>query len=286
MIDRHILSWTLAALVFWLFNVMLHLEFSNWIIVSYPTPFGDFVPRDHTQPIAFTVCLLVAALVFRLWFRGSNRNITLASWLLLFAAMTACMFLITTTAVEMIHFLQYGILAFMLAYAFDRDRVYWPLLTLMFMTTGLGILDELNQYFYLTINNSSYIDFNDFVLNQIGACAGLLVHYGFTPAPQKHSRWNILQTITVAGYALLGLIALLLGISGHLKYTPVNTVPPGGIDLVDRSVVIFFQREPGLLSSYLPTFTSGHYYVMGIIEGFLVIMLIAGLLHLYKVSCR
>lgn len=283
---KHTLFWFLTALVFWLLNVTLHLEFSNWIVASYATPFGDFVPRDHTHAIAVIVCLLMVALVFLQWFRGSNRAITLGAWVTAFAAMVAGMFLITTTIVEMIHFLQYGLLAWMLALAFDRDRTHWPLLTLMFLTTWFGILDELNQYFFLTQNNSTYIDFNDFVLNQVGACTGLLAFYGFRQAPLIRPRWTTLQTMTASGYALLALVTLLLGITGHLQYTPEQTVPPGGIDTVDGSFVIFFQREPGLLSNSLPTFTTGRYYVMGALEGFLVMLLITGLLHAFYLGSR
>jgi VanZ family protein len=283
---KHTLFWFIAALVFWLLNVTLHLEFSNWIVVSYATAFGDFVPLDHTHAIAVIVCLLMAAFLFLQWRHGNNRVMTLGGWVAAFAAMVASMFLITTTVVEMIHFLQYGLLAWMLALAFDRDRTRWPLLTLMFLTTWLGILDELNQYFYLTQNNSTYIDFNDFVLNQVGACAGLLAYYGFRVAPVIRPRWSTLQTMTASGYALLALVTLLLGVSGHLQYTPEQTVPPGGIDTIEGSLVIFFQREPGLLSNFQPTFSTGRYYVMGALEGFLVMLLITGLLQAFYLGSR
>ena len=64
-ISRHSLIWLVIALSAWLLNAALHLEFSNWIVTSYNTPFGKIVPLDYTQGIAVFVCLLLAALL--LW---------------------------------------------------------------------------------------------------------------------------------------------------------------------------------------------------------------------------
>jgi hypothetical protein len=285
-LSRHTLSWLLVALVFWALNVTLHLEFSSWIVIRYQTPLGVFVPLAHTRTIAVIVCLLVATLLCWQCYRGEKRLLALCSWGIAFAAMVACMFLVTTTTVEMIHYLQYGLLAFMLALAFDHQREHWPLLTLMSMVTFLGIIDELNQYFWLTQNNSTYIDFNDFVLNQVGACAGLLAWYGFRTAPANKIYWGALQWVTVSGYALLGVVCLLLGLAGRLRYTPEQNVPPGGIDLIEGNWVIFFQREPGLLSSSQPTFSTGEYFVMGAAEGVLVMLVITCLVHAFTLGSK
>ncbi len=281
-LSKHSLVWLLIALAAWLLNAVLHLEFSNWIIISYDTPFGPFIPRDHTTSIAIVTCLLLAGLLASQWLHGFRRCLALCAWGITFAAMAASMTLVTTTNVEMIHFLQYGLLASLLAQAFDHKREYWPLLTLMFLVTFLGILDELNQYFYLTPNNSAYIDFNDFVLNQIGACAGLLAWYGFRQAPATNPCWGGLQNSTLGAYSFLCLVTLVLWLTGHLRYSPQGSVPSGGIDMIDGSPVIFLQREPGLLSSSIPTFTTGEYYVMGALEGFLVMLVIAVLLAGFK----
>jgi len=274
--------WLVLALLFWLLNVMLHLAFSNWLVVSYRTPFGPFVLRDHTRFIAVTVCLLIAGYLFHRWRGGVNRTVAVLAWLGTAGAMVTGMTIITTTDVEMIHFLQYGLLAWMLARALDPDKTRWPLQTLMFLTLGLGIVDELNQYFYLTRNNSSYIDFNDFVLNQIGAVAGLLARYGFSLAPTgDKAGWSRLQFVTLGAYSVFAVGVLLLAVTGHLRYRPDHPVPPGGIDYAGNALIIYFQREPALLSHWQPTFTSGTYYVMGAVEGFLVILSISALLGLF-----
>lgn len=284
--NPHMIIWFSAALIFWLANVLLHLEFSNWIIAAYQTPFGKFVPRDHTRIIAFIIWFLVCIFILIECFKRKNRLSTIVAWLIAFTAMLLSMTYITTTNVEMIHFLQYAILAYLLSLAFDRDRSIWPLLTLMFMTTGLGIIDELNQYFFLTVNNSNYIDFNDFVLNQIGACGGLLARYGFRNSPVEKPPLQKFQFITAAAYCCVLIITLALFLLGHLSYDTDTVIPPGGIDLIDDTWVIFFQREPNLFSHWMPTFTTGKYYVMGFLEGFLAILFISVLLNFFKYSSK
>jgi hypothetical protein len=274
-------AWLAISLAAWMANAALHLEFSNWIVASYNTPFGLFVPRDHTLTIATLVSLFMATIIARQWWHGVKPVLSISAWCLIFTIMISSMKLITTTNVEMIHFLQYGLLTCLLAQAFDAKRENWPLLPLMFLVIFLGILDELNQYFYLTPNNSSYIDFNDFVLNQIGACAGLLAWYGFRQAPATRPVWGMLHTVILGAYILLLLAVLALCLTGYLRYTPKGTVPPGGIDIINGNPVIFFQREPGLLSSSIPTFTSGEYYVMGALEGFFVMLAITSLLAVF-----
>lgn len=279
------MMWFAAAIGFWLLNVSLHLAFSNFIGARYTTPFGEFAPVDFTPQAAAVVSVLFFAFLARRWRRGEIRLLTGSAWVVVAGAMVGTMAAITTTRVEMIHFLQYGVVAWLLCRAFDAERRRWPLLTLMFMTLGLGIIDELNQFFYLTRPNSTYIDVNDFVLNQVGACAGLLAFYGFQAAPPaRPAAWGRLQFATLAGYSLLFLATATLALTGHLAYHTDRPIEPGGIDRAGGTWVIYFERLPGLVSHWQPTFTTGEYYVLGAAEGSAVILLVAGLVYGFRLA--
>ena len=70
---------------------------------------------------------------------------------------------------EAIHFVQYGILALLLIPLVRRCGETIVLVTL------LGILDEAYQYWVLHGDWGVYYDFNDVVLNLLGAAMGVLV---------------------------------------------------------------------------------------------------------------
>jgi VanZ family protein len=75
--------------------------------------------------------------------------------------------------IEIIHFLQYAIMA-ILIFPLTKTligSIYWASL--------LGIIDEGYQYFILAPEKNQYFDFNDIILNTIGAAFGaifVLVH--------------------------------------------------------------------------------------------------------------
>ena len=103
----------------------------------------------------------------------------------------------------------------------------------------------------------------------------MLSYYGFRSAGSAVSaRWTTAQKITLAAYVLFATITLGLWTLGRLIYQPETSVAPGGIDYIDGSLHIFFQREAGLLSSWQPSFSGDEYYVLGLIDGTLMILLV------------
>lgn len=76
---------------------------------------------------------------------------------------------IMVLATETIHFGQYAVLALLL---YPLLRNVMETLTL---ATCLGIVDEAYQYFWLIPDNPGYFDFNDVILNCIGAGLGLII---------------------------------------------------------------------------------------------------------------
>lgn len=75
---------------------------------------------------------------------------------------------------EMIHIPQYMILALLLTRVIANPH------HVLLYTTVLGTIDELYQYGYLRFGmNDNYVDFNDVVLNALGAIGGLLLLWTF-----------------------------------------------------------------------------------------------------------
>ncbi|MDT8322161.1 MAG: hypothetical protein RQ826_16720, partial [Xanthomonadales bacterium] len=73
----------------------------------------------------------------------------------------------------------------------------------------LGIADEALQYTWITISYSNYLDFNDFVLNLIGGCMGLLLYYS---VPNQHAVQPSRRDLRcgLIGFLTLGLALLIL----------------------------------------------------------------------------
>lgn len=76
---------------------------------------------------------------------------------------------------EVVHYLQYGILAVLFGYVTRRVGASFVL------TTCAGMLDEAYQYWWLHRSWGIYYDFNDVLLNIIAAGLGLAVVVEFRP---------------------------------------------------------------------------------------------------------
>lgn len=64
--------------------------------------------------------------------------------------------------IEYIHYPQYAIIAILLTLCLDPQREKFLVGRILFWTTILGIVDEMNQYFFLCSSYGDYLDFNDF----------------------------------------------------------------------------------------------------------------------------
>jgi VanZ family protein len=269
-------AWLTIALSFWIANVVLHLDFSNWLTVQYQTSSGVVMPLNYkTEATVSTLIILVSLLCWQ-GYKGTNQKLTLMYWSIWIFISYAIMSFLITTNVELIHFLQYGALYYLLAIAIDSNRATWPLVTLMLITLAFGIVDELNQYFFLTPSNSVHMDFNDFMLNLQGAAGGMLFFYGFKlPNHQRKSRPGRLLTSVICFYAMCAIATVIFMWKGTLVYMPDHSVPPGGVEYAGDSIRVYLQREPNLLGNWNTSFSGGQYYIMSALEGIslLIIMI-------------
>lgn len=138
-----------------------------------------------------------------------------------------CFTLLMVINIEAIHFIQYAILAIFL-YALlgnYQDVLVWAVL--------LGALDEAYQYLILE-NSSFYYDFNDVVLDTVGAAIGLLV-LRFTNnrlARNAKRLWYKRPVFYVP--ITLGLVLLILYFTGHFSTNYISE-PPAYFTLFQRS---------------------------------------------------
>ena len=70
--------------------------------------------------------------------------------------------------IEIIHFIQYAALAILL---FPLSKSFFTTIVLVMF---LGAIDEAYQYYYLSPQRTNYYDFNDVILNLLGAGVGMI----------------------------------------------------------------------------------------------------------------
>lgn len=278
----HTLVWLMFALAFWMANVILHLDFSNWLTTRVETSAGIIIPLNYKFQAAVAVSIILSLILCRQFRNGENHKLTMLYWTIwLLSSYLITRYLITTN-LELIHFLQYGVLSYLFALVIDQNRTRWPLATLILVTLAFGIIDELNQYFFLTPANSAHMDFNDFFLNLQGAAGGLLFFYGFRfqggDQVRRTTYW-ILSVISLYLACALGIVILIA--NGTLIYMPDHSVPPGGIETVGGLLKVYLQREPNLLGSWNTSFSGGQYYVLGAIEGISLLVMATAIYSSY-----
>lgn len=270
---KRIARW-LPVAAFFILSTLGHLAFSLWLVREHRTPLGTIKPVDHLDVLFAVVATAVLGWLAFSARRGERRGETLFFWGLWTVAVVAVDRVLVFSIPEYFHYPQYAILAWLMARALDPGRKRVAVGSVLFWTTLLGVLDELFQYLYLTVDYSDYFDFNDVLLNLLGAAAGVLVYYGFHPLPD--SRSGSAWSLPIAGAVLVLLVAIPAA-AGRLAIEPPGEVSPGGIgrDEAGRAV-LYLQREPGIYGSQQPARDGGTHYVMRPTEG-LPATLVAGL---------
>jgi hypothetical protein len=257
-----------AVLAYWLANVVFHLTFSNLVGSSWQTPFGAVMPLHYTTEIMLAGLVVVSVLVVRQAWGGYRRALNLLAWGMLLLATIACDLWLLTTRVESIHYLQYGIISALLAWVLDPRRESWPLPEILLLCFWLSVVDELNQYLYLTARQGTYFDVNDLLLNQLGSLAGLLFYYGFRPLPNPlpdglPGLRRYLRPFSLSAFA----VTLIMFALGYFSLEPAEPVPAGGFLPGGGQWRLYWQREPGLYGNWLPTFSEGVYFVLSPLQG-------------------
>jgi len=135
--------------------------------------------------------------------------------------------LLLVASIENIHYPQYALLALLLG------RGGLPLETSWLVATGLGIVDEGYQYLVLRTGTPSYLDWNDIVLNAIGAGLGVVAVVWYWGARRE----SPLCTIRTA------VVAALLCLAAALVIAPPHVVPFFAVTVMGRRYHVLSAAE-------------------------------------------
>ena len=156
--------------------------------------------------------------------------------------MFLCLKTLIIVNVEMIHFVQYAILATLL-FHLTRNHLYVILIALL-----AGAIDEGYQYFHLSPERTMYFDFNDVILDVIGAGLGLTFMYLMGKTIQKSKK--IFHAISFT-FLILGLIGIILLATKVLSIGPSTEATyllqkeiPENFWSIDRGVRKFHIMSP------------------------------------------
>lgn len=266
----------LFTMAYWLATCLLHLRVSNIIVSPVSTPFGTFTPSDYSSALGCSALIAVAVFLALQAKAGQSRPRTLLYWLLWLTAVYIANKTLVFSPNEYIHYPQYAILTILMVFCLDPERGISPFVRILFWATLMGILDELNQYFFICPGYGEYLDFNDFYLNELGAVAGLLLVYGFRRPPENTRRPSLLHRgIELKIIAACVCLLLILHLSGRLHITPPTQIPPGGIAQADGKTAIYLERKPGIMGSWNRAGHGRTYYVLSPVSG-LVLLLVTG----------
>jgi len=203
--------WWVAALV--AVNLFLHLPISD-VFDGLARRYG-FTEYDTVTRGVFLIAGLACAAW--LWQPSTHRAGVRRALVYLGAIIAIAQALVVVNGIEAIHYPQYALLAWLLARSGVGLERSWM------TATALGAIDEIWQWQTLPRAVPGYLDWNDVVLNAVGAALGVLVVVRVRRAPLAEP---VLPATRIGGaLALAGLIAL---VCGPLIERPFYRLTPGG----------------------------------------------------------
>jgi len=128
-----------------------------------------------------------------------------------------CFKILFVVNIEFVHFVQYAVFA-MLCFPLTLNYTH----TLIWATLA-GALDEAYQYFYLSPHRTEYYDFNDVIINLIGAAFGLIIIKIINPVYQSFSWKTYFQSHLFYCMVNLSLLIAIAFASNILGLYPTDT---------------------------------------------------------------
>lgn len=213
-------KWVNLLILFVYFNVAVlpHIAVGKLTVKV----FGS-MPRDQYNLLiaALSTTALLVYIIPVVKFIKESKTFHLLYYLIaniIFAVL--CFKIIFVINIEAIHFFQYAIFA-ILCYPLVKNYT----LTLIY-TTIAGAIDEAYQFYYLAPEKTKYYDFNDVIINLVGAVFGLILirslsrefrHFDFIGFLKSiHSKLLALPVIFISTLFATGLLVV--------NYNPENTI--------------------------------------------------------------
>ncbi len=240
----------------WINAVILALYFG--IVVLPHKRFGTFlnekvfvgITRAQYNLYTLLIAGFLLVLYLFLFFRNARRqDHTVRLWFyMVLNIILACIIIsiLFVINIEVIHFPQYAVFAFLLFPIVGNynETLIW--------STLAGAMDEAYQYFYLAPGDTGYYDFNDVISNLAGAVFGLLLLSSFGVLNKK--AFDIKRSKVWLGIGFIALAVIILHVSGLLSIYPND----------DRPYHILRSWPPGFWSKVYPNVT---FHVIRPLEG-------------------
>jgi hypothetical protein len=193
--------WLIVTAVVFLAGVFLHLpitDFCDWLARVYGFPAYDSAVRA-----GFIVLGLGAGAA--IWLRPARSRPALGfAATALLALVVLAHKVIVLNAVESIHYPQYAVILMLLARAGIGLEASW------LAATVLGAIDEGYQAVALPRGAPDYFDWNDVVLNGIGAAFGVVLVLAFTrfaDSSRDGRAFRMRWAVTAAAVVIAALLA-------------------------------------------------------------------------------
>lgn len=203
------------------------------IFVPHPR---ERVRYDGIMLGVFLTILIAVGIWVLLKIQKRDRKILLGYIIVTIGLIVICINLLFVLNVEAIHFIQYAIFAIIF---FQLTNSYFKT---MFWSIIAGSIDELYQYAHLAPKRTDYYDFNDVLINAVGAGIGLII-VRVVKRNSRHFQWkNFLTSVEL--YFTIGFFALLLigFVTGFISYGPDSEASFCFIKLEELN---FWIEEPG-----------------------------------------
>jgi hypothetical protein len=255
-----------------------HHPFSLWLNEEFIIPYGFEAMQSAADIGSYALLVSVSLAVVILHRRLKWRAVCHAGyWIITGLMMYVADRTLIVNNIERIHFPEYALMALLLGLAI-RDA------NLVFLTASFaGFADELLQ-FLMNPQRTAYLDFNDIVLNILGAGFGaaLLIAFRRRPVTVPASYEETVRSVLKIAAGFLGGLVLIVLFAG--RFVPVVDVATDRSVIADvngkLSFILSFERHDDfwITSDYGKVF-----HVLSPMEGSL---LIGFLLILFLVSLR
>ena len=274
------------------FNLTVGYFLANIFLHKRMCDFADFLVEKLTRvrldgylfQVEYLFLLMLALFLGWFIFKGKEKKADLLFfWGGVVVAAYIANRLLLVVHLEKIHYPQYGTLA-MLLLLWIKDAY-----CVLKITTCLGMVDELYQWYFLSTNRrTNYIDFNDMILNLLGGLMGILLIYslkylseGQNDYPKRGTSQSLINKLTPQKIHQIVVFILLALAIPSLAYTSVLA----GVFQDIYQAFLFSNQVGG--ENFLITPPNGlSYHVLTPIEGgcLLILLLIASRVFLQRLT--
>jgi len=272
----------IIAFSYWIATSTCHLIVTDFLTDWVNTPWGKFIPRDSSLETGLVVTILLIIYILFKTIKGKRRIISFIYWIFLGSSVWLAYRFLISAQIEIIHFPQYAILSFLLAYAIDPERKKILIVSILFWVTLMGMVDESYQYFYITRQFSHYFDFNDIILNEMGTALGLFLFYGFRETQSRRIGINdILKSLEFKVTVSIILFFLLFSLLGIINfYTHAKLETP--IIYEHGFLKIYLERLPNKIGTWQERDLGEYFYALDSLTGTSIMILFGFLISLYQ----